>query len=208
MILKFHKPCVTYLYFHFRSIEFSTMSMTSSSADLVCSETAEEAEKSSTSQDLDDLLLFNQFTQLLCTSTETKNAEAIKVVKFIKSENGPVGLKNMSEDAFLERAKLMLEHQIQRKFPLCSFCLKTFVNSKNRDDHVKKVHYKIKEESTSCPMCDNFYQSKEALNYHIDVSHTSSSPVKCEVCDVKFGHRVSLKNPSMWPLPQTVYPCR
>ena len=42
-------------------------------------------------------------------------------------------------------------------------------------------------------MCDKFYQSKEALNYHIDVTHSSSSPVKCEVCDVMFGHRVSLK---------------
>lgn len=168
------------------------MSMTSSSADLVCTETA-EAEKSSASQDLDELQLFNQFTQLLCTSTETKNSEAMKVVKFIKSENGPVGLKNMSEDAFLEKAKLMLEHQIQRKLPFCSFCLKSFINSKNRDDHVKKVHYKIKEENKSCPMCDKFYQSKEALNYHIDVSHSGSSQVKCEVCDVKFRHRLSLK---------------
>jgi hypothetical protein len=130
---------------------------------------------------------------MLCTSTETKNSEAFKVVKFIKSENGPVGLKNMSEDAFLKRAKLMLKHQIQRKFPLCSFCLKSFINSKNRDDHVKIVHYKIKEQNKSCLMWDKIYQSKEALNYHIDVSHTSSSPVKWEVCDVKFEHRVSLK---------------
>ena len=105
------------------------MSMTSSSADLVCTETA-EAEKSSASQDLDELQLVNHFTQLLCTSTETKNSEAMKVVKFIKSENGPVGLKNMSEDAFLEKAKLLLEHKIQRKFPFCSFCLKLFINSK------------------------------------------------------------------------------
>jgi hypothetical protein len=118
MILKFHKPCVTNLYFHFRSI---------GSADLVCSETA-EAEKSSASQDLDELQLFNKFNKLLSTTTETKNSEAMKVVQFIKGEKGPVGLKNMSDDAFLEKTKLILEHKIQRKSPFCSFCLKSFIN--------------------------------------------------------------------------------
>ena len=115
------------------------------------------------------------------------------MVSLIKSENGSVGLKNISEEAFLERAKFMVEHQVQKKLPFCSFCLKSFHNSKNRDDHVKKVHYKIKEENKSCPLCDKFYMSKAALEYHIDVSHSNLSPVQCEVCDAKFGHRVTLK---------------
>ena len=70
------------------------------SSDLVCSETAAEAEKSSPGQDLDELQLFEKFTKLFCTSTETKHSEAITVVNLIRSENGSVGLKNISRGSF------------------------------------------------------------------------------------------------------------
>ena len=131
----------------------------------------------------------NQFISLLCKFTQTRRSEARKVVKMIKDEND---LQNMSQDTFLDKAKFIIEKKIYNVF--CHVCLKTFKKSKNRDEHVKAVHNKIKDADLSCSQCEKSFMSRQSLNYHIDVVHTSSSAeVKCPVCDAKLGHSVSLE---------------
>lgn len=59
---------------------------------------------------------------------------------------------------------------------------------------MKAVHDNIKDADLSCSQCEKSFMSRQSLNYHIDVVHTSSSAeVKCPVCDAKLGHSVSLE---------------
>ena len=131
----------------------------------------------------------NRFVGLLCCKfRETKQPEARRVVKMIKDGND---LENMSQDTFLSKAKFIIENKIHKL--VCPMCLKIFIKAKNRDQHVRTVHNKIKDEDLSCTMCDKSFMSKQSLKYHFDVSHGSSSAVKCRICDEKLGHAVSLE---------------
>ena len=168
--------------------------MSTSSPDLVCSEGDKVHNQSPVSKVLEDAKLFGQFTELLRSSTGIEGSQAYKIVRLIQNENRPNGLKSMSNDAFIDKAKFIIKHKIQNQTPFCSFCLKTFKNSKDRNNHVKIIHEKIKEEKLCCRVCEKSFMSKIALKYHVDVSHSSSSPeVKCKVCGAMIGHEVSLK---------------
>lgn len=123
-----------------------------------------------------------------------KNSDVYKVVKMIEQENLPMGLSNMSKDSFFERVKWIIEHNILKRNPFCSFCLKSFHNRKDRDNHINFIHKNRKNQKLCCKVCNKTFMSKVSIKYHMKVCHSSTRPnVKCNICKKILGHATSLK---------------
>jgi len=136
----------------------------------------------------------SKFLEVLQGSIEIDRNKACKVVKMIEDEYGVDGLEKMSEAAFLEKAKFILKHKIDSQPPFCSYCLKTFVNIKDRNNHVKMLHENSVMKAKACPFCKKTFMCKTSLKYHVKVSHSASgNEVKCKLCDTTFRHALSLK---------------
>ena len=144
---------------------------------------------------LEEQNLFKQHSRFLIESLELAQSQADKIVKLITVDSGVVGLKEMTKDAFLDKARFIINHDIISKNPFCSVCLKTFHNRKDRNNHRKVIHTDAEDvQQFFCKLCEKSYMSRSALKYHIDISHKTKSPkVKCSVCDAPFGHKLSLK---------------
>ena len=99
---------------------------------------------------------FSKFIRLLRGShmSGLKNSDVYKVVKMIEQENLPMGLSNMSKDSFFERVKWIIEHNILKRNPFCSFCLKSFHNRKDRDNHINFIHKNRKNQKLCCTVCN------------------------------------------------------
>ena len=104
--------------------------------------------QSEASRILTDGEIFSNFLQVLKASLKIEGKDAYKIVK-IRNENRPEGLKNITEVAFLEKAKCILKHNIHKTDPFCSFCLKIFRNPRDKNDHIKMVHEKSVEKKFS-----------------------------------------------------------
>ena len=123
-----------------------------------------------------------------------KSSDVYKVVKIIEQENLPNSLSNMSKNVFLKKVEWIIEHNILKRDPFCSFCLKKFQNKKDRDNHIKYIHNNIKNEKLCCKVCDKSFMSRVSVKYHMKVCHSSASPkVKCEVCNKVLGHAITLR---------------
>ena len=84
------------------------------------------------------------------------------------------------------------DYSVKRR--VCSYCLKTFKNTKNKQDHVEMMHENSSEKKVSCRFCNKLYMSQTSLNYHVDVSHSEThSKVQCKFCDATFQHDLSLQ---------------
>ena len=83
----------------------------------------------------------------------------------IEVEHGEDGLEKMSEASFLEKAKFIMKHNINKQPPFCSYCLKTFINTKNKNDHVQMIHENSVERKLVCPFCKQafMFMSKTSL---------------------------------------------
>ena len=123
-----------------------------------------------------------------------ENSKISKVVQMIKDEIGMGNLKSISNHDFLQRARDIIENDLQNSDPFCRYCLKTFENRINRNFHVKVIHEEQKYKKFSCKICNKHFMSKVAKNYHKDVCHSkSSTEIECEVCGELLGHTISLK---------------
>ena len=133
------------------------------------------------------------FLKLLKQILKLDDSEARNVFKIVKSEAWDKDLKNMSNDEFLDKAKFVVENNLRMHSPFCSYCLRSFQNRKDRNNHVKMIHENKTEGKFLCELCEKSYMSKTALKYHIDVSHaTERQKEVCPTCNLGFGHKISL----------------
>ena len=80
------------------------------------------------------------------------------------------------------------------KARVCPYCLKTFKNTSNKQDHVKMIHENSTEKKLSCKFCEKLFMSSTAHKYHVDVSHSEKhSKIQCEYCEGTFQHELSMK---------------
>ena len=136
----------------------------------------------------------SHFLQVLKASEKIEGKDGYAICKIIRDENRPEGFKNISDDVFLEKAKFILKHNIHKKDPFCSVCLKMFKNSKDKINHVKLLHEKSEEKKFACQLCSKSFMSQTSYDYHLDVSHKlGDSGIKCKVCEKTFQHSVTLK---------------
>ena len=123
-----------------------------------------------------------------------KYTDAKRIVSMIESENGEDGLKDMTEEMFLKKAYEYHNSGLHRKDPFCSFCLRTFQNWNERNNHVKMIHLEVKEGKFNCQLCEKSFMSKSALKYHSDTKHPAENyDIKCLVCGARYSHEISLK---------------
>lgn len=156
-------------------------------------ETWDSTQQVQSSKYLKYLEKYRQFLRLLQESSKIDLKTAHKMMSMIKSENGEDGLENMSKASFLVKAKFILKHDMQNQPPFCPFCLKKFINTKDRNSHVKILHENI-DKKFRCNSCSKTFMSKTALKYHMKVSHSGAGKVvECTQCDVTFSHTMSLK---------------
>ena len=59
---------------------------------------------------------------------------------------------------------------------ICPHCDKDFVEKRKKKQHIKYAHGGIR---LSCSVCNEKFASKQALEYHDDVTHKKVDPVKC-----------------------------
>jgi hypothetical protein len=75
---------------------------------------------------------FSKFMRLLRGSQMPglKSSDVYKVVKIIEQENLPNSLSNMSKNVFLKKVEWIIEHNILKRDPFCSFVSKIFKTRK------------------------------------------------------------------------------
>jgi hypothetical protein len=75
---------------------------------------------------------FSKFMRLLRGSQMPglKSSDVYKVVKIIEQENLPNSLSNMSKNVFLKKVEWIIEHNILKRDPFCSFVSKNFKTRK------------------------------------------------------------------------------
>ena len=112
-----------------------------------------------------------RFLKLLKQIHKLNDSEARKVFKIVKSEAWGKDLKDMSNGEFLDKAKFVVENNLHMQSPFCSYCLRSFQNKKDRNNHVKMIHENETEGKFLCELCEKSYMSRTALKNHIDVSH-------------------------------------
>lgn len=73
---------------------------------------------------------------------------------------------------------------------VCEICSKIFKSNRNLNDHLRRVHSKIKRHH--CTYCDKKFVDKYMLKVHIR-SHTGVRPYKCNICEKAFIRSDGLK---------------
>ena len=94
----------------------------------------------------------------------------------------------------------------------CYICDKTYLNEKNLQDHVKRLHEKAKsyecgrckktftrmsnlnrhfanihgKTSFNCDLCGNKFTQKYNLTHHISRIHHQNRPYECEICRKRY----------------------
>lgn len=102
---------------------------------------------------------------------------------------------------------LQIRHKLKATFPktfhreikmhqryldhICPYCDKDFVEKRKKNQHIEYAHGGIR---LSCSECNETFASKQALDYHDDVTHKKVDPVKCDQCESSFSSIISLKN--------------
>ena len=106
-------------------------------------ETWDATQQAQSSKYFKNLEKYRQFLKFLQESFKMELKAAHNIMSMIESENGDDGLENMSKASFLVRAKFILKHDMQNQPPFCHFCMKKFINTKDRDSHVRMLHENI-----------------------------------------------------------------
>ena len=134
------------------------------------------------------------FFKLLRQIHKLSYVEASKVIKLIEGERRKIDFEEISDEVFLAEANNIVKHNVHNKSLFCSYCLRTFHNMKDRNNHTRMIHKNISEEKFVCELCGKSYMSKTALKYHTDIVHAMSIQTeKCPICKLAFGHKISLK---------------
>ena len=92
------------------------------------------------------------------------------------------GLKHHTENIHLD----------QKDFE-CDVCYKSYSSFENLRKHKGRHQNK---ETLLCEFCENTYASKQALNHHVETTHSDNpkeKDKKCDICDFKTYDMPSLK---------------
>ena len=138
--------------------------------------------------------LFENSVELLQSSVNLKEAQKSNTI--IKLEQEAECSSIVSEEIFLKKAKVKLDRDFTNREKFCPYCLKSFSKTKARDreNHIKMIHENKTDGKFNCTMCEKSYMSKTAVDYHVDVTHTSQrQEFKCELCDKTFTHDKNVK---------------
>lgn len=73
---------------------------------------------------------------------------------------------------------------------VCEVCSKTFKSSRNLNDHLRRVHNKIKKHQ--CSYCGKRFVDRYVLSVHLR-HHTGVRPYKCTKCEKTFIRSDGLK---------------
>ncbi|KAF2902112.1 hypothetical protein ILUMI_04075 [Ignelater luminosus] len=88
---------------------------------------------------------------------------------------------------------------------VCEVCSKTFKSNRNLNDHLRRVHSKIKKHH--CTYCDKKFVDKYMLRVHIRC-HTGVRPYQCTVCEKAFIRSDGLREHMTTHGQRTLYDCR
>jgi hypothetical protein len=133
---------------------------------------------------------------VLCISCNTNKMQSINFKKkqngYYKTCNECYNLNNcmFCNTKFCHNSAL-LQHIKRMHYNMkdisCDICGLKFYNNSNLKDHVEKVHNKIE-----CCRCNLKFHNMTKLNIHVENDHKKIKDVSCDICDLKFYNSVDL----------------
>ncbi|KAL3271163.1 hypothetical protein HHI36_021661 [Cryptolaemus montrouzieri] len=88
---------------------------------------------------------------------------------------------------------------------VCEVCSKVFKSNRNLNDHLRRVHSKIKKHV--CPSCNRQFVDHYMLKVHLRI-HTGLRPYKCNQCDKSFFRSDGLKEHMIVHKERVLYDCK
>ena len=85
----------------------------------------------------------------------------------------------------------------------CPSCMETFSNQEDLNEHLKDH----KDGDYNCTHCDLEFNTKQALDKHMDIKHLKKSALYCNICSMQFQMKYQLRN-HMTEEHKTHKPCR
>ena len=123
----------------------------------------------------------------ICNGSERKESDLKPGLLKMTSSGSESG--DMLKPGYNKRGeKLSLE---------CQQCKKWFATSKNRCDHIRRVHNKKKKEWILCTICTKKLSTNVTLRIHINTVHEKLKPFKCHLCKKAFGYKSHLEDHTM-----------
>ena len=96
----------------------------------------------------------------------------------------------MPKEELIHEAEFMVENGVHQSDLFCPYCLRKFDRIRDRNNHVKMIHEKLRIGKFNCVQCEKSFMSESNLRYH---STSGVQEFKCSRCGKSFYHQIHIK---------------